>query len=89
MDGDLYVADAGSSRILEFDSPFTVSQASRGFGQADFSGTATYLNSDWNTGGPSVASLCLRTDLNNGGAAETTQTCATSGEADAGPRRAG
>jgi sugar lactone lactonase YvrE len=67
--GALYVADVGSSRILEFDSPFTVSQASRVFGQPDFTGSATYFNSDCNTGGPSAASLCLRADLNNEGAA--------------------
>jgi sugar lactone lactonase YvrE len=58
--GHLYVADLGNSRILEFDTPLSVNQASRVFGQPDFTGTTTIWTDACNTGGPSASSLCLR-----------------------------
>ncbi len=67
--GHLYVADAGNSRILEFDSPFTVNQAARVFGQPGFAGNVTLFQDACNTGGPSASSLCLQVDylLDGGG----------------------
>ncbi len=58
--GRLYVADAGNSRVLEFDDPFTVSQASRVIGQPGFTGTADNFHDACNTGGLSAKSLCFR-----------------------------
>ncbi len=70
--GHLYVADAGNSRVLEFDSPFTVSQAARVFGQPGFGGNVTLFQDACNTGGPSASSLCLQIDyLVNGGTGGT------------------
>jgi sugar lactone lactonase YvrE len=60
--GHLYVADAGNSRVLEFDSPFTVNQAARVFGQPGFTGSVTLFQDACNTGGPSASSLCLQID---------------------------
>jgi sugar lactone lactonase YvrE len=61
--GRLYVADAINSRVLEFDSPLTVFQAARVFGQASFGpppgGTTFCGNEACNVGGPSASSLCL------------------------------
>ncbi|MBI3767765.1 MAG: NHL repeat-containing protein [Deltaproteobacteria bacterium] len=58
--GRLYVADSGNDRVLEFDDPLTVSQASRVFGQASFTGTSDLFHDACNLGGPSASSLCLR-----------------------------
>ncbi len=60
--GHLFVADAGNSRILEFDSPFTINQAARVFGQPGFDGSVTLRQDACNTGGPSASSLCLQID---------------------------
>jgi sugar lactone lactonase YvrE len=57
--GRLYVGDPGNSRVLEFDSPLTVGEAARVFGQPGF-GTAVFPQTSCNTGGPSASSLCLR-----------------------------
>lgn len=56
----LYVGDAGNSRVLEFDTPSTVAQAARVFGQPSFSGTADLFHDACNLGGASAGSLCLR-----------------------------
>jgi sugar lactone lactonase YvrE len=64
--GHLYVADAGNSRILEFDSPFTINQAARVFGQPGFDGNVTLFQDACNTGGPSASSLCLQIDYLTG-----------------------
>ncbi len=58
--GRLYVADSGNSRVLEFDTPLTVPQASRVFGQSGFTGTSDLFHDGCNTGGASATSLCLR-----------------------------
>ncbi len=67
--GHVYVADAGNSRVLEFDSPFTINQAARVFGQPGFGGNTTLSQDACNSGGPSASSLCLQIDFPiNGGA---------------------
>ena len=58
--GRLYVADAGNSRVLEFDTPFVIDQAARVFGQPGFIGNASFMQDACNTGGPSASSLCLQ-----------------------------
>jgi sugar lactone lactonase YvrE len=57
--GRLYVGDSGNNRVLEFDTPLTVSQASRVFGQPDFVGPGGFSDS-CNSGGPGAASLCTQ-----------------------------
>jgi sugar lactone lactonase YvrE len=64
--GRLFVADVGNSRVLEFDTPLTVSQAARGFGQPALSGTNTIWTDLCNTGGPSSSSLCMRRQRDDG-----------------------
>ncbi len=59
-DGRLFLADSGNDRVLEFDDPFAVSQASRVFGQPGFTGSSTLAHDECNAGGPSATSLCFR-----------------------------
>jgi len=57
--GHLYVGDMGNNRVLGFDLPATVFQASRVFGQSDFGGSSAVLHDECNDGGVSASSLCL------------------------------
>lgn len=58
--GRLYVADSGNNRVLEYDTPRTVPQAARVFGQPDFGGASDLFHDACNLGGAGAASLCLR-----------------------------
>src|SRR5208282_5728876 len=57
--GNLYVADAGNNRVLEYDSPQTNPVANQVFGQSNSFNSA----SGCNAGGISAASLCLNSNI--------------------------
>lgn len=59
--GQLFVADAGNDRILEFDDPLTSTQPARVFGQPGFTSSSadcSYGRCDCNFGGLNASSLC-------------------------------
>ncbi len=58
--GRLYVGDAGNNRVLEYDTPLVLAQASRVFGQPGFNGGSTLFVDECNNGGADAGSLCLR-----------------------------
>jgi len=60
--GNLYVADAGNNRVLEYDSPQTNPVANQVFGQSNSFNSA----SGCNAGGISAASLCLNSNISFG-----------------------